>query len=100
MPLAGLSVRASVGDADKFYPKQPLDRAVQIGLSRPQDSPERQKVRMGDDPLRSRAEQYSIRTAKESGREYQRGPTIGEAADEDRAASTRPSRRHRRGHRR
>lgn len=100
MPLAGLSVRASVGDADKFYPKQPLEKAIERGMARPLDSAARQRVRMGDNPQPRMQEDYSIRVAEKSGREYQRGPTIGEAADEDRAASSRPSRRHRRGHRR
>lgn len=86
-------------EPSRYYPKQPLSKAIERGLARPQDSPARQQVRMGDDPLRRQSEDYSIRVAQESGREYSRGQTIGEAVDEDRAASTRPGRAHRRGRR-
>ena len=72
---------------DRMYPKQPLGKAIQLGLQRPKDSPMRQKVRMGQNPERNLKEDYSIRIAKQAGQKYERGISIGQAIDEDRAAS-------------
>lgn len=60
----------------------------------------RQKVRMGDNPETRQREDYSIRVAEKSGRKYERGTMLGEALDEDRAASRKPGRRSSRGARR